>query len=66
MLTINYYSVKQQSTPVVSGLIETVDRVMEHMVTNLEASPNSLISLGGTSFVAGQFVSALHNMTHCL
>ncbi len=40
--------------PVVSGLIETVDRVMEHMVTNLEPSPNSLISLGGTSFVAGQ------------
>lgn len=47
--------VEQQSTPVVSGLIETVDRVMEHMVTNLEPSPNSLISLGGTSFVAGQF-----------
>ncbi|TMS03391.1 Adhesion G-protein coupled receptor D1 [Larimichthys crocea] len=44
----------EQSTPVVSGLIETVDRVMEHMVTNLEPSPspNSLISLGGTSFVA--------------
>ncbi|KAF1388699.1 hypothetical protein PFLUV_G00065340 [Perca fluviatilis] len=43
---------EQQSIPVVSGLIETVDRVMEHMVTNLEPSPNSLISLGGTSFVA--------------
>uniref|UniRef100_A0A8C9X5R5 Adhesion G protein-coupled receptor D1 n=1 Tax=Sander lucioperca TaxID=283035 RepID=A0A8C9X5R5_SANLU len=43
---------QQQSIPVVSGLIETVDRVMEHMVTNLEPSPNSLISLGGTSFVA--------------
>ncbi|XP_074494775.1 adhesion G-protein coupled receptor D1 isoform X2 [Sebastes fasciatus] len=42
----------EQSSPVVSGLIETVDRVMEHMVTNLEPSPNSLISLGGTSFVA--------------
>ncbi|XP_078106310.1 adhesion G-protein coupled receptor D1 isoform X2 [Sander vitreus] len=42
----------EQSIPVVSGLIETVDRVMEHMVTNLEPSPNSLISLGGTSFVA--------------
>ncbi|KAL6114561.1 adgrd1 [Pungitius sinensis] len=39
----------QQSIPVVSGLIETVDRVMEHMVTNLEAGPDSL---GGTSFVA--------------
>lgn len=46
---------EQLSTPVVSGLIETVDRVMEHMVTNLEPSPNSLISLGGTSFVAGQY-----------
>uniref|UniRef100_A0A8C4IRE2 Adhesion G protein-coupled receptor D1 n=1 Tax=Dicentrarchus labrax TaxID=13489 RepID=A0A8C4IRE2_DICLA len=44
--------VQQQSTPVVSGLIETVDRVMEHMVTNLEPSRSSLISLGGTSFVA--------------
>ncbi|KAL6114562.1 adgrd1 [Pungitius sinensis] len=40
---------QQQSIPVVSGLIETVDRVMEHMVTNLEAGPDSL---GGTSFVA--------------
>uniref|UniRef100_A0A8C9X2G3 Adhesion G protein-coupled receptor D1 n=1 Tax=Sander lucioperca TaxID=283035 RepID=A0A8C9X2G3_SANLU len=47
-----YISEVQQSIPVVSGLIETVDRVMEHMVTNLEPSPNSLISLGGTSFVA--------------
>uniref|UniRef100_A0A672ZVH4 Adhesion G protein-coupled receptor D1 n=1 Tax=Sphaeramia orbicularis TaxID=375764 RepID=A0A672ZVH4_9TELE len=37
--------VKQHSSPVVSGLIETVDRVMEHMVTNLEPSPNTLISL---------------------
>ncbi|XP_056145082.1 adhesion G-protein coupled receptor D1 [Lampris incognitus] len=43
---------KQYSTPVVSGLIETVDRVMEHMVTNLEPRPTSLISLDGTSFVA--------------
>uniref|UniRef100_A0AAQ4PRG3 Adhesion G protein-coupled receptor D1 n=1 Tax=Gasterosteus aculeatus aculeatus TaxID=481459 RepID=A0AAQ4PRG3_GASAC len=42
----------QQFVPVVSGLIETVDMVMDHMVTNLEASPNSLITLGGTSFVA--------------
>ncbi|CAN9513485.1 unnamed protein product [Ophioblennius macclurei] len=42
----------EQSTPVVSGLIETVDRVMDHMVTNLEPSPNSHISLGGTSLVA--------------
>ncbi|KAL3062992.1 hypothetical protein OYC64_002725 [Pagothenia borchgrevinki] len=42
----------EQSIPVVSGLIETVDRVMEHMVTNLEPSPNALISLGGQSFIA--------------
>ncbi|CAF91651.1 unnamed protein product [Tetraodon nigroviridis] len=42
----------EQSTAVASGLIGTVDRVMEHMVKNLEPSPNSLISLGGTSFVA--------------
>lgn len=54
LTTIVCLFVQQQSTPVVSGLIETVDRVMEHMVTNLEPSPNSLISLGGTSFVAGQ------------
>ncbi|XP_068594734.1 adhesion G-protein coupled receptor D1 [Brachionichthys hirsutus] len=43
---------EQQSTPVVSGLIGTVDRVMEHMVSNLEPSPNSLVSLGGTSSAA--------------
>ncbi|KAF3696053.1 Adhesion G-protein coupled receptor D1 G-protein coupled receptor 133 Precursor [Channa argus] len=42
----------EQSIPVVSGLIKTVDGVMEHMVTNLEHSPNSPITLGGTSFVA--------------
>lgn len=46
--------VEQQSTPVVSSLIETVDRVMEHMVTNMEPTSNSLFSLGGTSSVAGQ------------
>uniref|UniRef100_A0A3B4BFA9 Uncharacterized protein n=1 Tax=Periophthalmus magnuspinnatus TaxID=409849 RepID=A0A3B4BFA9_9GOBI len=42
----------QQSSSVVGGLIETVDRVMEHMATNLEPGPKSLVSLGGTSFVA--------------
>ncbi|XP_028268999.1 adhesion G-protein coupled receptor D1 [Parambassis ranga] len=42
----------EQSTSVVSGLIETVDKVMEHMVTNLEPSPNAVISLDGTSYVA--------------
>uniref|UniRef100_A0A4W5L766 Adhesion G protein-coupled receptor D1 n=1 Tax=Hucho hucho TaxID=62062 RepID=A0A4W5L766_9TELE len=40
------------STPVVSGLIETVDKVMVQMVSNLESSPHSLISLGGKSSVA--------------
>ncbi|CAG5920891.1 unnamed protein product [Menidia menidia] len=42
----------EQSNPLVSGLIETVDRVMEHMVTNLEPSPSVPISVGGTTFVA--------------
>ncbi|KAM3611849.1 uncharacterized protein V6R79_024970 [Siganus canaliculatus] len=42
----------EQSGPVVSGLINTVDQVMEHMVTHLEPQLNSLVSLGGTSFVA--------------
>jgi len=49
-----WFVVEQQSTPLVSGLIETVDRVMEHMVTNLEPSPRAPISVGGTTFVAGQ------------
>uniref|UniRef100_A0A672ZX78 Adhesion G protein-coupled receptor D1 n=1 Tax=Sphaeramia orbicularis TaxID=375764 RepID=A0A672ZX78_9TELE len=49
---LEHIQIHQHSSPVVSGLIETVDRVMEHMVTNLEPSPNTLISLGGTSFVA--------------
>ncbi|KAM9546966.1 adhesion G-protein coupled receptor D1-like isoform 2-T2 [Salvelinus alpinus] len=45
---------EQESTPVVSGLIETVDKVMVQMVSSLESSPSphSLISLGGKSFVA--------------
>lgn len=46
--------VEQQSTPVVSSLIETVDRVMDHMVTNMEPTSTSLFSLGGASSVAGQ------------
>ena len=48
---------EQESTPVVSGLIETVDKVMVQMVSSLESSPSphSLISLGGKSFVAGQY-----------
>uniref|UniRef100_A0A673ZNH3 Adhesion G protein-coupled receptor D1 n=1 Tax=Salmo trutta TaxID=8032 RepID=A0A673ZNH3_SALTR len=45
---------QQESTPVVSGLIETVDNVMVQMVSSLDSSPSprSLISLGGKSFVA--------------
>ncbi|XP_057688090.1 adhesion G-protein coupled receptor D1 isoform X4 [Corythoichthys intestinalis] len=57
----------EQSGPVVSGLIETVDRVMDHMVANLEPSPNSLISLGGTSFVADYSLMKLpqnYNLPH--
>lgn len=48
---------EQESTPVVSGLIETVDNVMVQMVSSLDSSPSprSLISLGGKSFVAGQY-----------
>ncbi|CAL1616271.1 unnamed protein product [Knipowitschia caucasica] len=42
----------EQSPSVVGGLIETVDRVMEHMVNSLEPGPSSLLSVGGTSFVA--------------
>ncbi|XP_029018515.1 adhesion G-protein coupled receptor D1 isoform X2 [Betta splendens] len=42
----------EQSTHVASGLIKTVDTVMEHMVTNLEPSPLSPITLGGSSGVA--------------
>uniref|UniRef100_A0A3Q3RQZ6 Adhesion G protein-coupled receptor D1 n=1 Tax=Mastacembelus armatus TaxID=205130 RepID=A0A3Q3RQZ6_9TELE len=51
----------------VSGLIETVDRVMEHMVTNLEPSPNSLVSLAGTSLVADYSLMKFpqnHNLPH--
>uniref|UniRef100_A0A7N8WT93 Adhesion G protein-coupled receptor D1 n=1 Tax=Mastacembelus armatus TaxID=205130 RepID=A0A7N8WT93_9TELE len=50
-----------------NGLIETVDRVMEHMVTNLEPSPNSLVSLAGTSLVADYSLMKFpqnHNLPH--
>ncbi|XP_064210091.1 adhesion G-protein coupled receptor D1 isoform X1 [Anguilla rostrata] len=43
---------EEQSIPMVSGLIETVDRVMIHMVSNLESSSQSVISIGGKSSVA--------------
>ncbi|KAK3540392.1 hypothetical protein QTP70_030402 [Hemibagrus guttatus] len=43
---------EEQSTPVISGLIDTLDKVMGHMVSNLEAKPNSLVAIGGKSYVA--------------
>ncbi|XP_058246386.1 adhesion G-protein coupled receptor D1 isoform X3 [Hemibagrus wyckioides] len=43
---------EEQSTPVISGLIDTVDKVMGHMVSNLEAKPNSVVTIGGKSYVA--------------
>ncbi|XP_058492142.1 adhesion G-protein coupled receptor D1 isoform X1 [Solea solea] len=57
----------EQSIPVVSGLIETVDRVMEHMVTKLEPGPNTLVTLDGTSFVADYSLMKLpqnYNLPH--
>ncbi|MBN3296600.1 AGRD1 protein, partial [Amia calva] len=41
-----------ESTPVVSGLIDTVDKVMLHMVYNLEFSSQAVISIDGSSSVA--------------
>lgn len=55
--------VYQQSTPVISGLIDTVDKVMGHMVSNLEAKPNSPVAIGGKSYVAGQW-QYTHTCTH--
>ncbi|CAL8343213.1 unnamed protein product [Lota lota] len=57
----------EHSSAVVSGLIETVDRVMAHMVTNLQPRPQSLVSLDGTSFVADYSLMKLpqnYNMPH--
>lgn len=45
--------VYQQLTPVISGFIDAVDKVMGHMVSNLEAKPNSPVAIGGKSYVAG-------------
>ncbi|KAI5094699.1 adhesion G-protein coupled receptor D1, partial [Silurus meridionalis] len=42
----------EESTPLISGLIDTVDKVMGHMVSNLEAKPSSLVAIGGKSYVA--------------
>ncbi|KAJ8401100.1 hypothetical protein AAFF_G00390570 [Aldrovandia affinis] len=40
--------VEEQSGPMVSGLIETVDEVMIHMVSNLGSSAQEVISIGGS------------------
>ncbi|XP_060787256.1 adhesion G-protein coupled receptor D1 isoform X5 [Neoarius graeffei] len=42
----------EELTPVISGFIDTVDKVMGHMVSNLEAKPNSPVAIGGKSYVA--------------
>ncbi|KAJ3604356.1 hypothetical protein NHX12_029097, partial [Muraenolepis orangiensis] len=58
---------EQHSSAVVSGLIETVDRVMEHMVTNLQPSHQSLVLLGGTSLIADYSLMKLpqnYNLPH--
>ncbi|XP_030621795.1 adhesion G-protein coupled receptor D1 [Chanos chanos] len=44
--------VLQQRIPLVSGLIETVDKAMVHMASKLEGDPSSLVSIGGKSHVA--------------
>ncbi|XP_069476181.1 adhesion G-protein coupled receptor D1 isoform X2 [Ambystoma mexicanum] len=41
-----------QTEPVVGGLIDTVDKVMLHMVTSLEDIPASITTIEGTSSVA--------------
>lgn len=51
----------QQSTSVISGLLDTVDKVIGHMVSNLEDEPSSLLSIDGKSYVAGQWQ---HTHTH--
>lgn len=44
----------QQLSPMVSGLIETVDKVMIHMASNMESSLEGTIAIDGKSSVAGQ------------
>ncbi|XP_034021571.1 adhesion G-protein coupled receptor D1-like [Thalassophryne amazonica] len=56
-----------EAAPVASGLIRTVEDMMEHMVTKLEPSPNGIISLGGRSPVADYTLMKLprnHNLQH--
>lgn len=51
-----FYRGKQWS-PVVSGLVETVDKVMVHMVSKLQSSSDTMapLAIGGKSSVAGQY-----------
>ncbi|XP_048856226.1 adhesion G-protein coupled receptor D1 isoform X2 [Brienomyrus brachyistius] len=44
--------VEEQLTPMVSGLIETVDKVMINMASNMEASLEGTVAIGGKSSVA--------------
>lgn len=41
-----------------SGLVETVDKVMEHMASRLQSSADSVapLSIGGRSSVAGLYI----------
>ncbi|KAG7332042.1 hypothetical protein KOW79_003876 [Hemibagrus wyckioides] len=52
VISSNTWRGDEESTPVISGLIDTVDKVMGHMVSNLEAKPNSVVTIGGKSYVA--------------
>ncbi|XP_038152234.1 adhesion G-protein coupled receptor D1 isoform X3 [Cyprinodon tularosa] len=54
----------EQSGPVVSSLIDTVDVVMGHMVTNLESSSSSPFSMEGTSLVADYSLMKLSQNFH--
>lgn len=51
----------EQLSPVVNGLVETVDKVMLQMASKLRSSPDSEtpLAIGGKSSVAGQY--ALQN-----
>ncbi|KAG9270503.1 adhesion G-protein coupled receptor D1 [Astyanax mexicanus] len=42
----------EQWTPVVSGLIDTVDKVMVHMVSKLQSKSDMPVTIGGKSYVA--------------
>ncbi|XP_043924695.1 adhesion G-protein coupled receptor D1 isoform X2 [Protopterus annectens] len=52
VLSLPSWSEITETDPVVGDLIETVSKVMNHMASNLEPSPTSVISIEGTSAVA--------------